>query len=161
MNKILLAFTILTTALFAEEPQIDTLFTVSDLKGTYTIFAEREKVLDEPKMQQDGIRDSSIIQMHTDAKGTKKYFLIHNTGRSEIVLLPERNNWTFIESLGDTIFTHMICFDHKLADGSYLILTSGTRAGVLGVTSGRLFSGKAQPSPIFKVILNKLEEQKK
>ena len=150
----------MASALYAKEPDIKTLFTLSDIKGVGTTFAEGEKILDKPETEHDGIKDSCIIQSITDAEGVTKYSLVHNTGQSEIVFLPGNKNFVFIEYLGDSVFTHVVCFDHKFPDGSYLYITSGTRVGFLSETSGRLFSGKANPSPLAKPILDDMLKTK-
>lgn len=135
----------------AQELDVTTIFTLSEFKGIHAEFAKGDSVLPEPLTVKDKISGSSIVQVHTDSKGGKKHYLITNTGRSEIAVLEGGNSWTFVEFLGDSVFTYMICFDHKFDDGSFLVITSGTRAGVFGSTSGRLFSGKAMPSPILQM----------
>ena len=143
----------MASSLYADEPKVDTLFTVNKQNGLLTTFAEGNKILDEPTTEKDGVKNGTIIQMHTDAEGERKFYLIHNTGRSELILLSGHNNLTFMEYLGDSVFMHVICLDHKLDDGSYLYISSGTRVGVLGATTGRMFSGKAQPSAMFNFML--------
>jgi hypothetical protein len=160
MKTKLLAIIIMTSAVYAGESEILNLFTVSELNGNGTRIAEGDKVLDKPVVEPDGIKDSSFIQCSTDENGVKKYFLAHNTGQSNLVLLESKNNWVFIEYLGHSIFTYVICFDHKFPDGSYLVLHSGSRVGVLGETSIRSFSGKAKPSPLLQPILEQSLKEK-
>lgn len=160
MKTKLLAIIIMTSAVYAEESGIKNLFTISELKGVGTKFAEGDKVLDEPVTEPDAIKDGLFIQSRTDEKGVETFFLVHNTGQSQLILLESKNNWVFIEYLGHSVFTYMICFDHKSPDGSYLILHSGSRVGVLEQTSGRLFSGKAKPSPLIKPILEEALKEK-
>jgi len=126
---------------------ISPLFSIGPMKGDFVVYADKENtILPTPKSSADKTADSVFIQYKKEGADTKniKYFITHNSGTAECVLVAGNRTMTFVELKGEASFLWVVCMDQRHPDGSFLVIKTGIKnyGGPLGVV-GTTMTGRA------------------
>ncbi|MCX6952831.1 MAG: hypothetical protein NTV51_11795 [Verrucomicrobia bacterium] len=144
---IVAALCVFTLVAKGQDEETVSLFTISELSGTVTYFAENGKLLPQPKSVPDKIGSPSIVQAKTSKGSKSKFIIAHNTGSDEVVMMLVGQSMCFFSATDKMHSSLTICLDRRNQDGSFLVIETQVRPNFLeSVTSARVFYGKATPT---------------
>jgi hypothetical protein len=141
----------------AETGELVTIFTISETEGQFGVFSKAGKPLDKPTFSSDKTSSGQFIQMRPAGKDqSAKYYLITNTGTSEVLMQVVGKAMVFFLLSDEMHSTLTICLDRLHSDGTFLVVETLVRPDAFGsgVTLARVFHGKAKPSPLLEAVLS-------
>jgi hypothetical protein len=131
-----------------------TLFSIGETSGQYLVLAKNGSPLSKPEVSEDKTPDPQIIQMINKSSGEPSFVLITNSGNVDAKVSRVGDAVVFHAVTDSFHSTLTICFNRKFPDGSFLVIETMIRPDLLGigVTTARVFTGRARPSPVVKTI---------
>ena len=145
----------------AKEPSADqspseatTLFSIGGTSGKFFILAKNGRPLEKPEEDTDQTPDPQIIQMINRPSGNPDFLLVTNGGNVDVKLSRVANALVFSSVSDGFHSTLTVCLDRKFSDGTFLVIETMVRPEMMGagITTARVFTGRARPSPILKTI---------
>jgi hypothetical protein len=152
---------LLSIALFSAEGEALSLFTISELSGSEVMYVEDGKILPRPAISETKVSTQQFIQVRFDDTEGTKYFVTHNNGTDEVVMLPMEGALCFLSATTRMHAVITICLNRVNPDGSFLVLYTQTRPDFLGkFTTTNVFHGSAKPAPLWAAYSAWLDKQR-